>query len=83
MKTERCERCPKEDTNACSVCQSEPGQEEMTLTYTFTINEEIYGIDGLHSDLDGIIEALGFEVVSSKLESPDEETEHDFREGEI
>jgi hypothetical protein len=55
--------------------------EAMTLTYTFKITDGIYNIDGLHSDLDRIVEDLGFEVVKSTLESPDEVSEHDFEEG--
>jgi hypothetical protein len=54
----------------------------MELTYTFVLRDGICEIEGLHSDLDRIVEDLGFEVVRSSLESPEEESEHDFEEGD-
>jgi hypothetical protein len=80
-KNERCERCPDEDTVVCQTCDPDAEQTEYKLTYTFYISEAICEIDGIHVDLDNIIGALGFKVVRSTLESPDEICEHDYGEG--
>ncbi len=77
-KYDRCNRCPDEDTAVCDTCR-EP--EPMELTYTFVIRDGICSIEGLHSDLDRIVESLGFGLVKSTLESPEEICEHDFEEG--
>lgn len=79
-KYDRCERCPDEDTSVCDTC-IEPELEPMELTYTFVLREGICEIDGLHRDLDRIVEDLGFGLIKSSLESPDEESEHEFEEG--
>lgn len=80
MRTEQCEHCPDEDTEKCIICQTEHGPEEMKLTYTFVIREGITQIEGLQNDLDLMVKCAGLELVNSTLESPDEESEHDFRE---
>lgn len=57
------------------------------LIYTADIDEEICDIDRLHLELDVTVEDcmksndLAIKVVRSTLESPDECTEHDYREG--
>ena len=81
MKTDRYELCPNEDTVARSIYQTEPGPEPMELTYTFKLREGICEIEGLHNDLDRIVEDLGYGLIKSSLESPDEVCEHDFTEG--
>ena len=82
-KSERCERCPDEHTDACDTCREpEPEQSTMKLTYTFHLAEGISEINGLHSDLDDIVQrCCGIDVIKSTLESPDEICEHDYREG--
>lgn len=80
MEHKNCDRCPDEHTDKCDTCGQEP--EIMALTYTFTLQEGICNIEGLHNDLDLIVESLGFGLVRSSLESPDEISEHEFEEGE-
>jgi hypothetical protein len=81
-KFERCERCPDEDTSVCDTCE-EPEPEPMELTYTFVLGEGVCEIEGLHNDLDKVVKALGFGLVMSILESPDEICEHNFDEIQI
>lgn len=79
-KYDRCDRCPDEDTRKCDTCQ-EPEPDPMELTYTFVLREGICSIEGLHNDLDRIVESLGSGLTKSTLESPDEWIEHDFEGG--
>lgn len=78
------EICPHEDTERCKTCRKESDQtsEEMTFTYNFVVKEGASQIEGLHNDLDLMVNVGGLEVLKSTLESPDEISEHDFMEGE-
>lgn len=69
------DRCSDEDAKACDTCII-PESEHEKLTYTFYLQEGIYGIDELHKYLDESVNATGFEIVKSTLESPDEICEH-------
>lgn len=53
----------------------------MKLTYRVEISEEIIqGIDVLHELLDGTVDAEGFPVLKSSLESEYEISEKDYEE---
>lgn len=82
IKSDRCDRCPDEDTTICDTCNPNDEEQHMELTYTFTLSGGVYNIEGLHINLDTCVMAmgtdLGFDIIKSTLESPDKIVEHDY-----
>ena len=71
--------------NLAAVITNEAGteSEQIELTYTFTISGGICAMEGLHINLDTCVMAmitdLGYDLLKSSLESPDEIIEHDYQ----